>query len=1090
MKNFTLVLFLIFSSTFLFAQDVLMQNGTVNQCSGTLFDSGGTSNYSSDENFVLTICPDAPDQFIQLDFTQFSTQGPVGGVVGDVLTIYDGDDITGAVIGSYSGAGASNNPQTITASPTSTTGCITLQFVSNSSGNTTGWVANILCLQSCQTITPTIDTTDPVADVGGIVQIPAGGSVDFTGSATFSEDGTGATSSWNFGDGGTAAGAAVSHQFNTIGTFTTTYTVTDTNPTGCSESVTITVEVLSPYITVDTTLTDQQLVVDVLIDSACAQVSNITSSTGSDFGSVNGIGSFTAIPGAFGFEGGIILSSGSAVASEGPESGTQSEGNGAWPGDADLEAQIGGTNTNNASYLQFDFVPIANTISFDFIFASEEYGTFQCGYTDAFAFLLTDQVTGVTTNLALVPGTTDIVTVFTVRDNMWNGGCPSANPAFFDAYYGTGGLPETNNPTNFLGYTVPMTASSIVTPNNTYTIKLVIADALDNAFDAAVFLGAGSFDLGGDLGDDITINAGTSECQGTAVTLDTSLDTATHTWYFEGNEITGETGSTIDVTQEGNYSVDIVFSASCQTSDAIYIEFIPGPTVQAINDLTECNDGSGAVIFDITENEAIAIGTQDPASVVVTFHNSQADADADIIPIPNPTNYGGTDGETIFIRVDDAESGMCFSTDTFQLLYLNIVLNSALSMEVCDDTTNNGTESFDLTLQDATILGTQTAADFNVTYYLDFTNADAGTNALTNTFINTLNPQPIFVRIESIQNPACYISSPTAVFDLIVNPRATAIQPLNIEDCDASSNSGISVFDLRAQESVILGTQDPLNFIVSFYESQSDAEAPVNVIPNPMTYSNTSVIQTIHVRVVDILNPTCYGYTTFDLVVNSLPVLVIPTPLEVCDDGTPDGMTLIDLTLKNNEISGGNPAYSVTYYIDQANADAETNALPNLYTNTTADMQTIFVRVEDVTTGCFDTTTLDLLVEQAPIAFTPTPLVDCDPDSDGFGVFTLSDTTLEITGGAAGLTVTYHETMADAGNNVNALTSPYNNIVVDTQIIYVRVESSTIATDCATFVALVLTVNPTPQITTAANLTPLEVCDNDADGFAVFNLSI
>ncbi|WP_052158191.1 L-type lectin-domain containing protein, partial [Lacinutrix jangbogonensis] len=238
-----------------------------------------------------------------------------------------------------------------------------------------------------------------------------------------------------------------------------------------------------------------------------------------------------------------------------------------------------------------------------------------------------------------------------------------------------------------------------------------------------------------------------------------------------------------------------------------------------------------------------------------------------------------------------------------------------------------------------------------------------------------------------------------------------------------------------------------------------------------------------------ITNGTCPTTSTVIITANSLPVLVPPTPLEVCDDGTPDGMTLIDLTLKNIEISGGNPAYSVTYYIDQANADAETNALPNLYTNTTADLQTIFVRVEDVTTGCFDTTTLDLLVEQAPIAFTPTPLVDCDPDSDGFGVFTLSDTTLEITGGAAGLTVTYHETMADAGNNVNALTSPYNNIVVDTQTIYVRVESATIATDCATFVALVLTVNPTPQITTAANLTPLEVCDNDADGFAVFNLS-
>ncbi|WP_452222680.1 hypothetical protein, partial [Lacinutrix chionoecetis] len=92
------------------------------------------------------------------------------------------------------------------------------------------------------------------------------------------------------------------------------------------------------------------------------------------------------------------------------------------------------------------------------------------------------------------------------------------------------------------------------------------------------------------------------------------------------------------------------------------------------------------------------------------------------------------------------------------------------------------------------------------------------------------------------------------------------------------------------------------------------------------------------------------------------------------------------------------------------------------------------------------------------------------------------------TGGAPGLTVTYHETPADAQNNINPLASPYNNIVVNMQTIYVRVESATIATDCASFEDLVLIVNPTPQIITAQDLTPLAVCDNDADGFATFNL--
>ncbi|WP_452600498.1 hypothetical protein, partial [Pontimicrobium sp. MEBiC06410] len=74
----------------------------------------------------------------------------------------------------------------------------------------------------------------------------------------------------------------------------------------------------------------------------------------------------------------------------------------------------------------------------------------------------------------------------------------------------------------------------------------------------------------------------------------------------------------------------------------------------------------------------------------------------------------------------------------------------------------------------------------------------------------------------------------------------------------------------------------------------------------------------------------------------------------------------------------------------------------------------------------------------------------------------------------------------DAENNINAITGIYNNIVVNMQTIYVRIESSTIATDCASFVELQLIVKPAPRITAP---TPLEVCDDDADGFASFDLT-
>ena len=65
----------------------------------------------------------------------------------------------------------------------------------------------------------------------------------------------------------------------------------------------------------------------------------------------------------------------------------------------------------------------------------DRYGTFQCDFADAFAFLLTDLDTGITTNLAVIPGTTIPVSVVTIRNNLHNNSCASANPLFFDSYY-------------------------------------------------------------------------------------------------------------------------------------------------------------------------------------------------------------------------------------------------------------------------------------------------------------------------------------------------------------------------------------------------------------------------------------------------------------------------------------------------------------------------------------------------------------------------------------------------------------------------------------------------------------------------------
>ena len=1076
MKRFCIIISFLLSLT-AGAQDVLMQTGTFNRCEPDIFyDSGGELGaYGSDENLVTTICAQNAGEFIILNFTIFSTQ-----LNTDILTIYDGDDTSATVIGSYSGV---VNPGFVQASAANTSGCcLTVEFVSNGTGTTTGWAAEIFCAVPCQTITPSISAI-PAVNGSGVIEVLPGTSIDFTGSATFSDDGTGATYDWNFGNLDTATGLTGSSTYNNPGTYTVSFTATDTNPSGCSETTTVSVLVLEPIITInnaaypESAFSPEELIENVLVSGGCSAVDNFSFQVS---GSPNNLttksyGYFTR-GGAvnFPFEDGIILSTGRAFpAGNASNGGALVTFNNGQAGDADLEAALSQTNTNDATFIKFNFVPTSSNISFRYIMASEEYdGSTECSFADSFAFLLREVGTVPYTNLAVLPDGTPVSVL-----NINNSGVCTDNPAFFEGYL--------IGDTNYGGRTVVLTATANVIPETTYEIKLVVADQGDSIWDSAIFLEAGSFILGGELGDDITIAAGNAVCTGESIDLDTNAPTADHVWYIDGVEIVGEIDSIISITEPGTYSVDVVFSGSCQTSDSVVVEFKPSPIANVPPNLNLCDPvGTGLGSFNLTDNDTAILDTQDPADFVITYHLTQLDADNNVGALTSPYN-NVSNPETIFVRIAD-NSQSCFATTFFDLEFSDITFNPVLDLEICDDDSNDGFGSFDLTVQDLGILGAQPSTDFVVTYHTSFADADGDVGALVSPHTNTINPEPIYVRVESAGDPTCYIASAFPVFNLVVNYRALAIAPSDLIVCDDASNDGVSQFDLTTQDIDILNGQDPLTYVVTYYETQADADAPMNVIGSPTTYNSISNPQTIHVRVEDASNPTCYGYTTFNLIVNPLPSFVVPTALEVCDDGTPDGLTLIDLTLKNTEISGNNANYSVTYYLTQLDADSGLNALAIPYMNT-SNPQTIYVRVQDIGTGCYGTTTLDLVVEQAPVANTPTPLEYCDPDSDGFGVFTLEDSENEITGGDPALNVSYHETMADADNNVNPLVSPYNNIVANTQTIYVRVESATISTDCATIVELILIVNPTPQI---EDPTPLEECDDaSADGFAQFDLT-
>ena len=158
-------------------------------------------------------------------------------------------------------------------------------------------------------------------------------------------------------------------------------------------------------------------------------------------------------------------------------------------GDADLASLINLStpdSTHDACVLEFDFVPLGDSIKFRYVFSSEEYPDFSCpsvfgsNYNDAFAFFIQGPGFPTRTNIALIPGSTLPVTINNINDQP----C-----ALFPQYY-------VNNESNLYfthnGHTTILVASARVQPCQTYHLKLVIADVADAIYDSGVFLEAKS----------------------------------------------------------------------------------------------------------------------------------------------------------------------------------------------------------------------------------------------------------------------------------------------------------------------------------------------------------------------------------------------------------------------------------------------------------------------------------------------------------------------------------------------------------------------------------------------------------------------
>jgi len=732
----------------------------------------------------------------------------------------------------------------------------------------------------------------------------------------------------------------------------------------------------------ETALSAEDLIRNVLIDgSGCVDI-NLTNLAenpdGVDDISQRSWGYFTNGDTDFPFEEGIILSTGFAVSAQGPnddDSISDDSVLGVWPGDQDLQTILDnsfppGSPTNNATVFEFTFTSAITEIDFEYIFASDEYEDDQeciTTFQDGFAFLISGP--GIPndsgapfggTNIASVPGSANVpVNTISIHSGIFICGTETLDVDFFpDLYVSNDGVNNTNE-IQFDGRTVILnTATVTVIPGEVYTAKLVIADRGDTGFDSAVFLNAGSFNVGNvQLGDDILISSGNAACDGETITLDGTTDDATsYAWFMDGVILVAETNPTLDVTVAGTYTVEVVIDIgngqSCILSDEIIVEFAPLPIVD-IPDLNSCFIDPATEVLDASPSNidpALATYQWFLDGVEIIGETSQT------LIIDEPGTYtvivtsdaGCSTTEDVIVTLANPDGTPCDFTPNCFFLDFTEDFGTGTG-RVTTPFTNlifNGTGQ----INDGEYAITNISDGLNTGWHQgmeDNTPDDIDGRAL---FVNaTFAPAEFYRRSINILEDSDYTFAAfiTTVYDTDTNICPDTGIPSNvifrIEDTTGNTIAEITTGDIQNEA-------DPnwQQFSIDF-NSASNTTIDLVLINNALGGCGNDL-----------------AIDDLSLGINSTPPPVItPDDIEACDE-LEDGVEIFDLTTQIPSILNGlDPSeFEISFHTTLIDAEGSFNAIdtPDAYINV-GSPETIYVRVEIAGQPlCFSIVSFDLVL--------------------------------------------------------------------------------------------------------------------------------
>lgn len=485
------------------------------------------------------------------------------------------------------------------------------------------------------------------------------------------------------------------------------------------------------------------------------------------------------------------------------------------------------------------------------------------------------------------------------------------------------------------------------------------------------------------------------------------------------------------------------------------------PQLQSISPYLYCEDNSDGIGDFILANKDLDITGDLEGLNILYFETTDAALNSTNALDKNNNYQNIVNPQTISVRIEYLNDPNCYTITDFELIVASSpFFNEPSDMFLCDDITNDGFETFDLS-EKAIEMSLGIADNLNFSFYGSYDDATTNTNALPNNYTNTSNPQEIFARIDN--GGLC---QPITSFLLDVYLVAEINQIQSIEVCD-DDYDGLNSFDLTTTEDFIFNIR-LLNIEVSYFENETDLLANSNSIDTNNNYSNISNPQTIYVKVLNTISE-CFFSFPLDLVVNPPPVINDFISYDICENEADH----IDLSIINSIVTDNTFNKSYNYYLTSEDAFVGNNAITGTYNPSTAS-DNLYVRVANINTDCYVIYPFVLQINPIPIIQSIAILAICDTNNDGVETINLeTQNTLLLQNEDPSLfTVRYYNTLENAQNATDTLSYIYNS--QHNELIYVRIENNT--TGCYSITNFNIILQQYPVL----NLDPVMVlCEND-----------